>query len=68
MLVDLDDGSLCFYKNGMEQRGAGHPAGTVKGPVAPAVVMFNAALPEYDIPADSAKLLPDAKCPNGVRL
>lgn len=68
MLVDLDDGSLRFFKNGVEQHGDGHPAGTVKGPVAPAVVMFNSALPEYDIPADSAKLLPDAKCPNGVRL
>ena len=68
MLVDLDDGSLRFFKNGVEQRGDGHPAGTVKGPVAPAVVMFNAALPEYDIPADSAKFLPDAKCPDGVNL
>ena len=32
-LLDLDDGSLRFFKNGVEH-GPGYPAGSVAGPVA----------------------------------
>jgi hypothetical protein len=38
VLLDLDEGSLQFYKNG-EKHGAGYPAGSVAGPVLPAVQM-----------------------------
>jgi hypothetical protein len=38
MLLDLNDGSLCFFKNG-EKHGEGYPAGTVTGPVVAAVRM-----------------------------
>ena len=39
ILLDLDDGSLRFFKNGVEH-GPGYPAGSVTGPVAKAVQMF----------------------------
>jgi hypothetical protein len=38
MLLDLNNGSLCFFKNG-EKHGEGYPAGTVTGPVVAAVRM-----------------------------
>ena len=40
ILLDLDDGSLRFFKNGVEN-GPGYPAGSVTGPVARAVQMCN---------------------------
>ena len=39
-LLDLDDGSLRFFKNGVEH-GPGYPAGSVTVPVARAVQMWN---------------------------
>ena len=41
ILLDLDDGSLCFFKNGVEH-GPGYPAGSVTGPVARAAQMYPA--------------------------
>ena len=38
ILLDLDDGSLRFFKNGVEH-GPGYPAGSVTGPVARAAQM-----------------------------
>ena len=38
ILLDLDDGSLRFFKNGVEH-GPGYPAGSVTGPVARAAHM-----------------------------
>ena len=38
VLLDLDDGSLLFFKNGAKH-GPGYPAGSVTGPVAAAVQM-----------------------------
>ena len=38
MLLDLNVGSLCFFRNG-EEHGEGYPAGTVTGPVVAAVRM-----------------------------
>jgi hypothetical protein len=48
LLLDLDDGSLRFFKNGV-QHGPGYPAGSVKGPVTHALLM--------DTEGQSAKLL-----------
>jgi hypothetical protein len=39
VLLDLDNGSLRFFKNGV-QHGAGFPAGSVTGPVVAAVKMY----------------------------
>jgi hypothetical protein len=39
VLLDLDNGSLRFFKNGL-QHGVGYPAGSVAGPVVPAVQLF----------------------------
>jgi hypothetical protein len=39
VLLDLDNGSLRFFKNGV-QHGSGYPAGRVTGPVVAAVQMF----------------------------
>jgi hypothetical protein len=39
MLLDLDNGSLRFFKNGV-QHGPGYAAGSVTGPVVAAVQMF----------------------------
>jgi hypothetical protein len=39
MLLDLDNGSLRFFKNGVEH-GPGYPAGSVTGPVVAAVQMY----------------------------
>jgi hypothetical protein len=57
VLLDLDNGSLRFFKNGVEH-GPGYPAGSVTGPVMAAVQMF------YQ--DDSVRLLPDAEAPAGV--
>jgi hypothetical protein len=57
MLLDLDNGSLRFFKNGVEH-GLGYPAGSVTGPVVAAVQLFY-----HD---DSVRLLPDAEAPAGV--
>jgi hypothetical protein len=40
VLLDLDNGSLRFFKNGV-QHGPGYPAGSVTGPVVAAVQMYN---------------------------
>ena len=56
ILLDLDDGSLRFFKNGVEH-GPGYPAGSVTGPVARAAQMF--------FEADTVRLLPDAAWPAG---
>jgi hypothetical protein len=57
MLLDLDNGSLRFFKNGV-QHGPGYPAGSVTGPVVAAVQMlYNDA---------SVRLLPNAEAPAGV--
>jgi hypothetical protein len=49
VLLDLDEGSLRFFVNGV-QHGPGYPAGSVKGPVVCAVVMYS--------PGTIARLLP----------
>jgi hypothetical protein len=56
ILLDLDDGSLRFFKNGT-QHGSGYPAGSVAGPVVVAVQMGNRD--------DSVRMLPDAEVPAG---
>jgi ABC-type molybdate transport system substrate-binding protein len=57
VLLDLDNGSLRFFKNGVEH-GPGYAAGSVTGPVVVAVQM-------YDKDA-SVRLLPNAEAPAGV--
>ena len=54
ILLDLDDGSLRFFKNGVEH-GPGYPAGSVTGPVARAAQMF------YE--RSAVRLLADAAWP-----
>jgi hypothetical protein len=54
VLLDLNDGSLRFFKNGV-QHGAGYPAGSVTGPVVAAVTMR--------VKSSSARLLPNAETP-----
>jgi hypothetical protein len=54
LLLDLDSGSLRFFKNGV-QHGPGYPAGSVTGPVVAAVHMY-----EQDL---SVRLLPNAEAP-----
>jgi hypothetical protein len=54
LLLDLDDGSLRFFKNG-KQYGPGYPAGSVTGPVVIAVNMHYAS--------QSVQLLTDAQRP-----
>jgi hypothetical protein len=56
MLLDLDNGSLRFFKNGVEN-GPGYPAGSVTGPVVAAVQMFSEDA--------GVRLLPDAEAPAG---
>ena len=62
VLLDLDDGSLLFFKNGAKH-GPGYPAGSVTGPVAPAVQMYYADGGYYD--GHAVRLLPDAAWPAG---
>jgi hypothetical protein len=57
MLLDLDNGSLRFFKNGVEH-GPGYAAGSVTGPVVAAVQMYSKD--------DSMRLLPNAEAPAGV--
>jgi hypothetical protein len=54
VLLDLDDGSLRFFKNGV-QHGPGYGAGSVTGPVVAAVQM--------GITGESVRLLPNAQLP-----
>jgi hypothetical protein len=56
VLLNLDDGSLRFFKNGAPN-GPGYPAGSVTGPVVAAVQMCNEN--------ESMRLLPDAEVPAG---
>jgi hypothetical protein len=57
MLLDLDNGSLRFFKNGVEH-GPGYTAGSVTGPVVAAVQMLYSHT--------SVRLLPNAEAPAGV--
>jgi hypothetical protein len=54
VLLDLGNGSLRFFKNGV-QHGPGHPAGSVTGPVVAAVQLFWKDA--------SVRLLPNAQKP-----
>jgi hypothetical protein len=56
VLLDLDNASIRFFKNGI-QNGVGYPAGSVTGPVVPAVQIRNRNT--------SVRLLPDAQVPIG---
>jgi hypothetical protein len=56
VLLDLDNGSLRFFKNGVAH-GPGYAAGSVAGPVVAAVQLFNKGT--------SVRLLPDAQAPIG---
>jgi hypothetical protein len=57
VLLDLGNGSLRFFKNGVEH-GPGYAAGSVTGPVVAAVQMM------YE--STSVRLLPNAEAPAGV--
>jgi hypothetical protein len=57
MLLDLDNGSLRFFKNGV-QNGPGYAAGSVTGPVVAAVHMYHRDA--------SVRMLPNAEAPAGV--
>jgi hypothetical protein len=61
VLLDLDIGSLRFFKNGV-QHGPGYPAGSVTGPVVHAVQMAQIMYAEDE----SVRLLPNAEAPAGV--
>jgi hypothetical protein len=54
VLLDLDNGSLRFFKNSV-QHGPGYSAGSVTGPVVAAVQMY--------FNDDSVRLLPNAEAP-----
>ena len=54
VLLDLGDGSLRFFRNGV-QHGSGYAAGSVTGPVVAAVQMYNTN--------ESVRLLPNAQQP-----
>jgi hypothetical protein len=57
VLLDLDNGSLRFFKNGVEH-GPGYAAGSVAGPVVAAVQMY--------YKNHSVRMLPNAEAPAGV--
>jgi hypothetical protein len=57
VLLDLDNSSLRFFKNGVEH-GPGYPAGSVSGSVMTAVQLYYKDA--------SVRLLPDAEAPAGV--
>ena len=57
VLLDLGNGSLRFFKNGV-QHGPGYAAGSVTGPVVHALQMINKD--------SSVRLLPNAEAPAGV--
>jgi hypothetical protein len=54
VLLDLDDGSLRFFKNGV-QHGPGYAAGSVTGPVLAAVQMYDTGTAVRPLP--NAQLL-----------
>jgi hypothetical protein len=54
VLLDLDNGSLRFFKNGV-QHGPGYPASSVTGPVVASVLMAGKD--------ESVRLLPNAEAP-----
>jgi hypothetical protein len=54
VLLDLNIGSLRFFKNGV-QHGPGYPAGSVTGPVVAALQMAEGG--------SSVRLLPNAEAP-----
>jgi hypothetical protein len=57
VLLDLGNGSLRFFKNGI-QHGPGYAAGSVAGSVVAAVRMHDKN--------ESVRLLPNAEAPTGV--
>jgi hypothetical protein len=57
VLLDLVNGSLRFFKNGVEH-GAGYAVGSVTGPVVAAVQLYSKD--------ESVRLLPNAEAPAGV--
>jgi hypothetical protein len=57
VLLDLDNGSLRFFKNGV-QNGPGYAAGSVTGPVVAAVQMF--------YKDTSVRMLPNAEAPTNA--
>jgi hypothetical protein len=57
VLLGLDSGSLCFFKNGVEH-GPGYAAGSVTGPVVAAVHLYTKD--------ERVRLLPNAEAPAGV--
>jgi hypothetical protein len=57
VLLDLDNGSLRIFKNGV-QHGPGYAAGSMTGPVVAAVQMC--------LKDNSVRLLPNAEAPVGV--
>jgi hypothetical protein len=57
VLLDLDNGSLRFFKNGV-QHGPGYPAGSVTGPVVHAVQMFYRDT--------SVRMLPNTEAPTNA--
>jgi hypothetical protein len=57
VLLDLDNGSLRFFKNGV-QHGPGYAAGSVAGPVVHAVHLY--------FKDTSVRLLPNAEAPASV--
>jgi hypothetical protein len=57
VLLDLDNGSLRFFKNGV-QHGPGYPAGSVTGPVVAAVQLY--------FEDTSVRLLPNAEAPTNA--
>jgi hypothetical protein len=61
MLIDLDDGSLRFFKNGV-LHGPGYPAGSIIGPVVHAVNTMQLSLGRSDAQR-AFRLLPAAPCP-----
>jgi hypothetical protein len=69
VLLDLDDGSLRFFKNGV-QHGSGYPAGSVTGPVVHAVQMYGTVDEddedeEIEVESAIVRLLPNAEAPIG---
>jgi hypothetical protein len=56
VLLDLDEGSLRFFKNGV-QHGPGFPAGSVTGPVVCAVQMFGISTSVRLLPRDMGHAL-----------
>jgi hypothetical protein len=56
VLLHLDEGSLCFFKNGV-QHGPDYPAGSVTGPVVYAVQMYCTQTSFRLLPHDAAHAL-----------